>query len=353
MRKNELSWMPKSDFGCNMLAKLVLIFLVFLFGVGPVSAATLVRFDHQAVLQAREQPVAEFLEELFGQIGVPVMVDERITGTVNGGFADSLEEIYADIASSFQLAMYYDGAIVHIYPARDINRRMLYVSPAVAKRVLASERSMQMQDAQNHIESIDVGLIVTGTRRFLEQVEELVNAVKSDTKAYVPADTYRVFRLRYAWADDVTMVVGGQELTVPGVATLLRTLIEPGSLAVPPGVQRSVSPATLDGLRGQGLSSQGQSQDSSIQSGQGRGQTVTAGLRGNTVNTRIVADSINNAIVIRDKPARMASYASLIDSLDREPMMVEIEATIIDMDTDRLRDLGTVSYTHLTLPTKA
>ena len=332
--------MPKSDFGCNMLAKLVLIFLVFLFGVGPVSAATLVRFDHQAVLQAREQPVAEFLEELFGQIGVPVMVDERITGTVNGGFADSLEEIYADIASSFQLAMYYDGAIVHIYPARDINRRMLYVSPAVAKRVLASERSMQMQDAQNHIESIDVGLIVTGTRRFLEQVEELVNAVKSDTKAYVPADTYRVFRLRYAWADDVTMVVGGQELTVPGVATLLRTLIEPGSLAVPPGVQRSVSPATLDGLRGQGLSSQGQSQDSSIQSGQSRGQTVTAGLRGSTINTRIVADSINNAIVIRDKPARMASYASLIDSLDREPMMVEIEATIIDMDTDRLRDLG-------------
>ena len=127
MRKNELSWMPKSDFGCNMLAKLVLIFLVFLFGVGPVSAATLVRFDHQAVLQAREQPVAEFLEELFGQIGVPVMVDERITGTVNGGFADSLEEIYADIASSFQLAMYYDGAIVHIYPARDINLSLIHI----------------------------------------------------------------------------------------------------------------------------------------------------------------------------------------------------------------------------------
>jgi len=44
--------------------------------------------------------------------------------------------------------------------------------------------------------------------------------------------------------------------------------------------------------------------------------------------------------VIRDRADRMDVYASLIESLDTEPQMIEIEATIIDLDTDRLRELG-------------
>ena len=36
----------------------------------------------------------------------------------------------------------------------------------------------------------------------------------------------------------------------------------------------------------------------------------------------------------------MPGYRTLIEALDTEPRMVEIEATIIDLDTDRLRELG-------------
>ena len=61
---------------------------------------------------------------------------------------------------------------------------------------------------------------------------------------------------------------------------------------------------------------------------------------GSTADTRIVADTLNNAVVIRDRADRMAGYEELIAALDVEPEMIEIEATIIDLDTNRLRELG-------------
>jgi type III secretion protein C len=44
--------------------------------------------------------------------------------------------------------------------------------------------------------------------------------------------------------------------------------------------------------------------------------------------------------VVRDAPDRLPLYEQLIAALDVEPQSLEIEATIIDLNTDRLRELG-------------
>jgi type III secretion protein C len=44
--------------------------------------------------------------------------------------------------------------------------------------------------------------------------------------------------------------------------------------------------------------------------------------------------------VVRDLPERLAAYDQLIASLDVEPQMIEIEASIIDVNLDRLQELG-------------
>ena len=122
------------------------------------------------------------------------------------------------------------------------------------------------------------------------------------------------------------------------MASLLRELVEPGAVRGASNVRRTRRPESLPGLRGQGLQSVGRVADGELSPG------TTAPLPpsgdSSTRDTRIVADTLSNSVVIRDRADRMADYAELVAALDVEPEMIEIEATIIDLNTDRLRELG-------------
>lgn len=309
-------------------------------------AATVPNIDTRVVINASEQPLELFLSELFGQIGVPVRVDDSIIGSVNGGsvnggFNDTVEVVFGDIAKTFNLSMYYDGAVVYVYPSNDVLNKILYMPASVAKRVKRTAEKLALVDSNNRMKISDVGLVVTGAHRFGEQVEDLAGAFRKQTKK-TPANThdiYRVFKLRFAWADDTTLNFGGDSVVIPGVASLIRRLIEPGALGAPEPVARVLDSPTLDGLRGKGL------QAVAVQKTQQEAKPVEgrfppATLSNSTANSRVVADTLSNSIIIRDRADRMAGYQTLIESLDKEPQMVEIEATIIDLDTDRMRELG-------------
>src|SRR5690606_5705990 len=55
---------------------------------------------------------------------------------------------------------------------------------------------------------------------------------------------------------------------------------------------------------------------------------------------RIEADQRLNAVIVRDSAERLPRYEQLIAALDVEPQSLEIEATIIDVNIDRARELG-------------
>ncbi len=63
-------------------------------------------------------------------------------------------------------------------------------------------------------------------------------------------------------------------------------------------------------------------------------------MLGDLQQVRIEADTRLNAIIVRDAPERLPYYEQLVQSLDVEPQSLEIEATIIDINTDKMRELG-------------
>ena len=320
------------------LALLMVLLMVLLISQ-PARAGDVPGFEQPVALMPRDQPIGQFIKDLFSRISVPVQIDESIRGSVNGDFNKSARAVFEDLMSSFQLTLYFDGAVAYVYPANDIVHKVVYMPNTVGHQVVSNAASMKLVDEDNLVEVSSAGLVVTGTQRFVEQIEELRDVLQQGTPRSQPSDTYRVFSLRYAWADDVTLAVGGQDVVIPGVASLLRRLIEPGSIAAPPALTRQRLSPTEPGLRGQGLQSVGKTQLESDDAINDRNlQRLSPG--GSTSNTRIVADSRQNAIIIRDQPDRMAGYEALIRSLDVESQMVEIEATIIDMNTDRLLELG-------------
>ena len=324
----------------------------------PAHAVPVPGFEREVRLMAREQPVTEFIADLFGELGLPVIVDDSVGGTVNGDFAKAASEVFDDLARSFQITLYYDGAVAYVYPSNAIRRTLRRLPPADVERLVRNAATLGLTDERNRLEPTDVGVVVTGTERFVEQVDELAEAVvvppapaprapPAAPEAAV-ADAYEVFPLRYAWADDVSLVIGGQELLVPGVASLLRELSATGTPFAPAGLRRRALPATVDGLRGEGLAARGAGDGAGrIDDPFGGGADASTGGAGDDVDLDgairtggIVADSRNNAVLIRDRAERMPAWARLIASLDVEPAMLEIEATIIDLNVDQLRELG-------------
>src|SRR5699024_3402181 len=124
-----------------------------------------------------------------------------------------------------------------------------------------------------------------------------------------------------------------------------------------------VLPSRQQGLRGSGMASVGNHGqlppplgDYSNDRNSGYGNSVQAqtavprlgGLQtisGNN-HVRIVADSFRNAVIVRDSPERLPMYDQLIKQLDVPQEMVEIEATIIDVNKSKLRELGVDWYYH-------
>jgi type III secretion protein C len=319
------------------------------------SAADAPNFDQKISIIAREQPIESFLRELFGQLSVPVIIDESVTGTVNGSFDDqSARQIFNDIAKSFGLIKYYDGAVLTIDTSKNITTRILPVSNSISKRIIRAASDLELTDRKNHIKkAVEGGLVVTGTKRFIEQVDELVYAAENGLREYNPPVGFKVFYLKYAWAQDVTMTFAGKQVVIPGVATILRQLlVESPQIFIDGTSHESLINPTVPGLKGKGLNSIGNSDRIGLPDSPDvkqieniKTQYIPVAVNNTKFNTdkskvRIQADPRLNAIIIRDSPDRMARYQSLIDSLDVEPSMLEIEATIIDINTDKLRELG-------------
>lgn len=335
----------------------------------PALAAPLPDTLRPVRLEARDQPLEQFLQGLFSGSDIPV-VATGIQGQVNGRFEGPPAKLLRDLSRAYNLLPYFDGGVLYISPASDTQTRSHLLTPAAASQVQRAAQALQLPDARNTLKFSDDGaLLAVGARRFVQQVDELVRQVRPGTtavamKSWAPAQQqplpdYRIFYLRYAWAQDVPMSFGGQQTTLPGVASILRSLVgQPGKSRV----AMATDPARAQGsqrLRGSAALRNGPTTlglvDDAAPGVRGTDTLVAALTQvgygpapGEPAEPpappdfapRIEADPRLNAVIVRDLPERLDRYAALIKSLDVEPQSLEIEATIIDINTDRLRELG-------------
>lgn len=332
---------------------------------GTALAAPLPLEGRQVDLTAREQPIGAFLQDFFGTLDVPVSVSANAKGAVNGVFRGPADRVLDNVLRSFGLLAYYDGTVVHIYTPGEVTTRTFAMPAGGASAVLGTARDMQLTDARNVLRvSQGGGLIASGNRRFVEMVGELASGQQSQATALAPLG-FKVYYLRYAWAHDVTAQFGGGTTVIPGVATILRSLLtaQRGGGAAPLTQFRSHGEQSL---RDQGLRQRGQQQGTlgarganpmmptadTVQQAWGNrpggvelavvDARMLDGLRDtpSSSQARVEADTRLNAVIVRDTPDRLPYYDELIKSLDIEPQALEIEATIIDLSTDKLRELG-------------
>jgi len=309
----------------------------------------------------QEQPLVDFLQEFFADQGLAVVISQQLRsqgGTISGPRSGTAQRVFRSIATSNDLITYYDGSAVYIYLSRERTTRYATLpTPRVEDFAGAFSKMKLGDDANTFTATSGNGLVmITGAPRFVEQVQQLADAINGQVPS--PPTVFKYYPLRYAWAADMTMTVGNRQVSVPGVASLLRELVavSPQTAAA---AQDKVLHPTSTKLRGQGLAGVGRpplqpppvggapiasapiAEDVPRESGDiAFTQSAPAVAVDAGPNARIVADTFRNAIIVRDAPDHIGMYDQLIESLDVEPKMVEIEATIIDVNTGNMKKLG-------------
>ena len=178
----------------------------------------------------------------------------------------------------------------------------------------------------------DEGLIyLSGPPRYMELVTQ--TAALLDIKAGERLEqqvTVKVFPLKYAWADDRSFSYRDQQIVIPGVATTLSQIVQGGKNINMAGNTKLPTPQVLGA----------QSVDNSKAPKNADNGTQTGPLKPSVKDVFINADRRLNAVIIRDLESKMPMYASLINTLDKPLSQVEVNVSIIDIDTNSLERLG-------------
>ena len=313
----------------------------------PVQAGEVPGLNKSVTINAREIPVDQFLSNLFGYIGVPVIVDSKVQGTVNGSWDDRAGVLLDKATRSFQLVTYYDGVTAYVYKDNNMAQQIIPVTGTVADSIIKYATSLKLIDSRNRLDRVGSnGLRVVGTPRFLEQIKGVSRNFRSKQPKYEPLVVEKLFYLKHAWAQDITTEIGGQSVAIKGIASTLIDLLS--DLPIGDSVFPTQAESSLTKLEPQ---SAGSGQSTMVADDQAdnvtQPQVSSSALIRQSNHTKIDAKDVRivavprlNAVLIRDLESHMDSYQSLIDSLDVEPYMLEIEATIIDLNSEKSEELG-------------
>ncbi|WP_236904468.1 type III secretion system outer membrane ring subunit SctC [Collimonas fungivorans] len=325
---------------------------------------------------ADHKDLKDVLRDFGASENIMTSISSHVEGSVSGRFESSPEQFLDKMANTFGFIWYYDGAVLSIAganEARNATISLRHSNVAELRRVLAS---LGIADRRFPIRyDGETGLVIaSGPPRYVELVSDVARLIDQTS---APSDKVVVqrFPLSYAWATDRTVTIDGQGVTVRGVASLLR-----GLYAANGGSQAAAgdaAPAPRDTYRMKSLRNTGSNAGNSggnafAPGANGRPPVPTLPglsadnprqaaadlppLPGGAVGGRadagtvergaasagpvIEADPRSNAIFVRDRAENMPAFQALIESLDQRPGVLEIDATIIEITDNALKELG-------------
>lgn len=357
---------------CRPLAAMV---AVAALALAAPAAADDVPFPEKTVsLSARGQDVRDFIADLMGAAGLRVKVSTGVKGQVQGAFRDTPGNIWGTLSRAYGLVAYWDGAVVRVYTNAEVSSRSVpYSAPP---QLVAQVKQLKLADGVNTVRAGDGLVLATGVPAFLDKVERLAGQMDDRMASAPPVTTnplnapatgsgvstfaspllraplaraslrsevvrqagkrspfeVRIFYLTYRDAADREVRSADRLTIVPGVATLLQEQMGDGR-QVGGVTSNSANEYEISGLRGLGRQSR-----SDFGEDRPRGEASEREL--DVDGPRISADPTVNAVLVRDRPETMGVYEQLIASLDVEPLMVETQITIMELNVTRLKELG-------------
>jgi type III secretion protein C len=330
----------------------------------------------QIDIGANNEPLNAFLTRLLTTQGISsTMTPAVATARINGRFKGNVAKTFNDLMETYGLAWFYDGTTLEICSLGEFDSRLLTVDPSDLARLERNLRQFRLFDTRYplRISAADGQVIVSGPPNYVAMVAQVADRVAETPSKPKTGIEVRVFRLKYARAADTTVVMGGVETTISGIARVLNDMVSETRFEPPVGGSR-VLPRNLPGLRGKGLLAVGRGDNTPAAPGFGNAAAAASAAGGANADivplglqtpgssggasapesaamraareapssrfSAVRAEPRMNAVVVRDSPDRMPMYERLIKDLDVDLPLIEIEAAVIDVSDDKSQELG-------------
>lgn len=318
---------------------------------------------------AEDAKLETVLTEFASGFSLTLERHPAVTGSVNGRFtARNPTEFISRLGGVYGFAWYTHGGILHVSPANESTMKAvpLPLGGVNLRGALIELGVVEPRFGWAELPNQRV-VMVSGPPSYIALVERTLRQLPGSSSV----QEVRLFRLKYASAEDRTITYREGRILQPGLASVLRELLGgrgavgtgilgefsrmagqrdapgagAGSGAAPlgPGQQPPApgTPAlpTLGGaLGGGGASGTPAAAPGAAPAGGGGQLQVSADPRFRIPS--IQSDPRLNALIVQDEPERMPVYERLIAQLDVPSPLIEIEAMIIDVNSERARELG-------------
>lgn len=275
-------------------------------------------------------------------------VSPAIQGAISGDLRfENGADFYGFLERNQNIVSYQNSFGVYFYPRSEMQTELFAVNNIAIGTVRQALVEMGMYDKRYPLKWMNSGrlLKLVAPPAYVDAVAEVLTTLESDAPPVKRSS--KVFRLRHAWADDITLKFMDKEVNVPGVASLLRNLTGDGE-ALPSAAGRN-TPA-VQRLKGQGLMRRSGTQNRNDADARrvprqpspatAQNTPVAETVQNRIGGARIMADPRLNAVVVWDEASRMPYYQQLVDELDVPAGLVEIRAAIIDVSVNKMEELG-------------
>lgn len=303
------------------------LFLILFFCTAAQAAGP---FRHPFSYYADHQELGAVLMNFARAEGYTAAVSPQVKGQVSGRFQDVEPLTFlSGMQNAFDVSWYTIGKTLYFYHSGEMQRTFISPRTGTARQLYDALKNSAVFSPQLPPSLGAAGdvISVAGPPEYLSQIRNAVTAFEASQTEQI---VMRVFPLKHAWAEDMTVSSMDKTVTVPGIAAILRAMVMGSPVS---GTRVTQERATVEKLGGRGLASLGQEQASQVPP-QASPTPVSSG------SISIMADPRVNAVLVSDAAYRMPYYAQVIKDLDKPVELVEIHAAIVDIDTDFKRELG-------------
>jgi type III secretion protein C len=317
---------------------------------------------------AENTPLPTVLQEFASSFSLSLQMTPEVQGVVNGRFnAQTPTEFIDRLGSVYGLHWFTHAGTLFVSRTTEMSTRSITSGGSSIATVRQALNSLGVLDARfgwGELPEQGVAL-VSGPPAYVSLIERTMAALPLTAGGQQVA----VFRLKHASVDDRTILYRDRQITTPGLARVLRSLIINNGTGGSTGVNNapitsvaqmlntmdSATPAANVAGLSFDANSNGQSTPNAASpngTATGTGATPatssaqTARRQGDNLPTSrrlapsIQADSRLNAIIVQDTPERIPLYKTLIEQLDVASPLIEIEAMILDINSAKIDELG-------------
>ncbi|SAL06291.1 type III secretion system protein [Caballeronia calidae] len=331
----------------------------------------------------------DVLKDFAGGESIPIVVAPNISGVVTGRFNVPPQRFLEQLAGTFNLLWYYDGMTLSVTLSSDVKSSILHLDTD-GNHLRATLDRMGISDSRFPVRIDDANhmAMVLGPSHYVDLVTAVIQRVSDPRTNADPV--IKIFKLTHAWAADRQVNQNGRSVTVPGLASTLRTMFRSGpaengapaasgeagfpmamhpmtgmsggaanALSFPnlPPLPQGMNSSSITGTSRSGARGMtSNSEYGGVASNGGLGLSSGAdrmevGTKDSSINGGgtsksetalpvIQPDAMTNSILIRDLPWKLAEYERVIKELDGRPKLIEIEVHIIEVDETALKQLG-------------